>query len=56
MAVGLHPLIVVDMIRSCCSEKFERPEWNISFSKIRGMIPRLKEFADTYRTLGGQIA
>ena len=52
--VGLHPLIVIDMIRSCCSRKFERPEWNISFSKIREMIPRLKKFTDIYRTLGGQ--
>ena len=53
--VGLHPLIVVDIIRSCCSGKFERPEWNISFSKVREMIPRLKRFTDTYRMLGGQI-
>jgi len=43
------------MIRSCCSEKFERPEWNISFSKVREMIPRLKRFTDTYRMSGGQI-
>ena len=53
--VGPHPLIVVDTIRSCCSEKFERPEWNISFSKVRKMIPRLKKFTDIYRMLGGQI-
>ena len=53
--VGLHPLIIIDMIRSCCSEKFERPEWNISFSRIREMIPRLKRFTDVYRKLGGQI-
>lgn len=54
-AVGLHPLIVVDMIRSCCSRKFERPEWSISFNKVREMIPRLRKFTDAYRKLGGQI-
>lgn len=53
--VGLYPLIVVDPINSCCSEKFERPEWNITYSKIRQMIPRLRKFIDKYRKLGGQI-
>ncbi len=53
--VGLYPLIVVDPINSCCSEKFERPEWNIRYSKIRQMIPRLRKFTDEYRKIGGQI-
>ena len=53
--VGLYPLIVVDPINSCCSEKFERSEWNITYSKIRQMIPRLGKFIDKYRKLGGQI-
>lgn len=53
--VGLYPLIVVDPINLCCSEKFERPEWDITYSKIRQMIPRLRKFTDEYRKLGGQI-
>jgi len=53
--VGLYPLIVVDLVKSCCSEKFERPEINITFNRIRQMIPRLREFADEYRKLGGRI-
>ena len=53
--VGLYPLIVVDPINVCCSEMFERPEIDITYSKIRQMIPRLIEFADEYRRLGGQI-
>jgi nicotinamidase-related amidase len=53
--VGLYPLIVVDLIKSCCSEKFERPEIDITFSRIRQMVPKLKTFTDTYRRLGGKI-
>ena len=53
--VGWYPLIVVDLVNSCCSEKFERPEINITFSRIRQMVPRLIEFADEYRRLGGPI-
>jgi len=53
--VGLYPLIAVDPINSCCSEKFERPELDITYSRIRQMIPRLGKFTDEYRKLGGQI-
>ncbi|NIO36522.1 isochorismatase family protein [Candidatus Bathyarchaeota archaeon] len=53
--VDLHPLIVVDVLNCCCSEKFERSELNIKFSRIRQMIPRLREFTDEYRRLGGKI-
>ena len=53
--VGLYPLIMVDPINLCCGEKFERPEWNITYSRIRQMIPRLRKFVDEYRKLGGQI-
>jgi len=53
--VGLYPLIVVDLMKSCCSEKFERPDINITFKRIRQMIPRLVEFTNEYRELGGKI-
>lgn len=53
--VGWYPLIAVDLVNSCCSEKFERPEINITFSRIRRMVPRLREFADEYRRFGGRI-
>ena len=53
--VGLYPLIAVDLVNSCCSEMFERPEINITFSRIRRMVPRLREFADEYRRLGCKI-
>jgi len=53
--VGWYPLIAVDLVNSCCSEMFERPEINITFSRIRRMVPRLRQFADEYRRLGGKI-
>jgi len=53
--VRLYPLIAVDLMNACCSEKFERPEMNITFNKIRQMIPRLIKFTDEYRRLGGKI-
>jgi len=55
LTVELYPLIVVDPINVCCSEKFERPELNITYNRIRQMIPRLRRFTDEYRKLGGQI-
>ena len=53
--VGWYPLLVVDLMNSCCSEKFERPEIDITFNRIRRMVPRVREFADEYRRLGGTI-
>ena len=51
-AVGSCPLIVIDVIKSCCSEKSERPEIDITFNRKGRMAPRLRQFADEYRTLG----
>jgi len=53
--VGLYPLILVDLMNVCCSEKFERPEINITFNRIRQMIPHVVGFTDEYRRLGGKI-
>lgn len=53
--VGLYLLLVIDPTNLCCSEKFERSEWNITYNKIRRMMPRLRTFTDEYRKVGGQI-
>ncbi len=53
--VGLYTLIVVDLIKSCCSENYGRPEIGITFNRIRQMVPKLKTFTDAYRRLGGKI-
>jgi nicotinamidase-related amidase len=42
-------LVVIDPVNSCAHEKCETPEWNIYFSKIREMLPRLNEFVKSYR-------
>jgi nicotinamidase-related amidase len=49
-------LIVIDPINSCAHEKCETPEWNIYFSKIRQMLPKLENFVKEYRQkIGGLV-
>lgn len=49
-------LLVIDPVNSCAHEKCETPEWNIHFSKIRAMIPKLSKFVGEYRKkVGGLI-
>ena len=42
-------LVVVDIVNSVCSKECERPEWGITFGKIREMVPRLDKFVSSYR-------
>jgi nicotinamidase-related amidase len=42
-------LLVIDPINSCAHEKCETPEWNIYFSKIRLMLPKLARFIEEYK-------
>lgn len=44
-------LVVIDVINSCCDKKCEIKKWNISFKKIRQMIPKLKKFIENYKEL-----
>ncbi len=48
-------LLVIDVINSCCSEKCEIRKWNITFKRIRKMVPRLENFIRHYKKLGGQV-
>lgn len=49
-------LLVIDPVNSCAHEKCETPEWNIHFSKIRKMLPKLNGFISKYREqIGGLI-
>ena len=49
-------LLVIDPVNACAHEKCETPEWNIHFSKIRKMIPKLDEFVKQYRReFGGLV-
>jgi len=50
-----HPLVVVDPVKGCCGRDYERPDWNIHFSKVRETIPRLNGFAERCRALGGRV-
>lgn len=50
-------LLVIDPVNSCAHEKCETPEWNIHFTKIRKMLPKLNEFVKQYRKqVGGLVA
>lgn len=56
MNSGNTALIVIDIINSCASERCEKPEWNVKFSKVRVMVPSLREFIQIYRRkVGGLI-
>ncbi len=48
-------LIVVDITNFCCHPKCEIKKWDVSFNKIRKMIPTLKKFISQYRNAGGQV-
>lgn len=48
-------LLIVDVINSCAHKEYEIPEWNIHFSKIRDMVPRLNAFIDQYRKQTGGL-
>ena len=48
-------LLVVDIVNSCCREEYEIKEWNITFKKIRKMVPKLKRFIEKYKALGGEV-
>lgn len=49
-------LLVIDPINSCAHEKCETPEWNIHFTKIREMLPRLAAFAKDFKSkFGAQV-
>ncbi|MEK7499697.1 MAG: hypothetical protein AAB649_03765, partial [Patescibacteria group bacterium] len=49
-------LVIIDPVNSCAHENCETPEWNIHFTKIRKMLPRLNKFAKQYRKqVGGFV-
>ena len=48
-------LLVVDVTNHCCHPKCELKEMDVSFNKIRKMIPALKSFISQYRKAGGQV-
>ena len=48
-------LLIVDVTNFCCHPRCEIKKWNITFNKIRKMIPSLKKFISKYRTAGGQV-
>jgi nicotinamidase-related amidase len=48
-------LLVIDVINQCCHPKYEIKKWNITFNKIRKMVPALRKFIPQYRNAGGQV-
>lgn len=49
-------LLVIDPVNSCAHERCETPEWNIRFTKIRTMLPKLAKFVSEYRKrVGGLV-
>lgn len=49
-------LVVIDAVNGCCHKDCEDPERGITFSKIREIIPQLKNFVEEFREkIGGKI-
>lgn len=48
-------LLVVDVINACAHVKYEKPEWNIHYRKIRQMVPALAAFIRSFRQAGGRV-
>lgn len=42
-------LIIIDVINNCCAKECEIKKWNITFKKIRKMVPNLTNFIAKYR-------
>jgi len=42
-------LLVIDIVNGCAHRDGEDPEINVTFSKIREMVPNLIDFVDNYR-------
>ena len=53
--ISNYPLVIIDVVKGCCNIEYEKLEWDLHYSKIRKMLPRLNEFAKKHRNNGGQI-
>ncbi len=48
-------LLVIDVIHSCAHQRYEDPDRDIHYSKVRRMIPSLAAFITSFQRLGGKI-
>ena len=55
MEEGRPPLVIIDPVKGCCGREYERPEWNLHFSRVRKLIPGLSDFVNRYRSAGGRV-
>ena len=49
------PLVVIDVVKGCCNPEYEHPQWDLHYSKVREMLPRLNNFTKQHRDNGAQI-
>lgn len=47
--------LIIDVTNGCCHPKCEIKKWNVTYNKIRKMVPKLKNFISQYRNAGGQL-
>lgn len=48
-------LLVVDVMNSCADSRYEDPERDIHYARIRQMIPALSSFITSFQQLGGRV-
>ena len=49
------PLVVIDPVKGCSDSRFEIPEWELYFTKVRKVLPKINSFAKQHRERGGQV-
>ena len=54
-SISDYPLVIIDVVKGCCNREYEIPEWDIHFTKVREMLPRLNSFVKQHRDNGGRI-
>lgn len=48
-------LLVIDVTNAWAHPKCEIKKWNVTFRKIREMVPKLQKFINDYQSVGGNV-
>ena len=43
------------MINACCEEKYEKPEWGLTFNSVRKTAKKISSFISKFKSQGGMV-